>query len=99
LDSSSTWPALGALEANGLAPLARKMELFSSATQPSRIGLGSISGAPAPVGRIWKSMRCDCAADPEAAAAAAWPRRALEPARWPSTVPAITVTPTCSGRR
>ena len=25
-------------------------------TQPSRIGFGSISGAPAPAGRIWKSM-------------------------------------------
>ena len=41
---------------NGFSPLARKTEVFSSCTQPSRIGFGSISGAPAPAGRIWKSM-------------------------------------------
>src|ERR1700740_2256908 len=61
------------------------MEVFSSATQPSRIGLGSISGAPAPGGRIWKST---CASAPP-----------VELPRRPSTVPAITRTPACSGCR
>ena len=54
-DSSSTWPGVGAVAAYGLAPLALNSELFSSATQPSRIGFGSIIGAPTPAGRIWKS--------------------------------------------
>ena len=47
---------LGEVARKGLTPLALKIEVFSSATQPSRIGLGSISGAPAPAGRIWKRM-------------------------------------------
>src|ERR1700722_965902 len=78
-DSSRTSPALGVPAANGLCPLARKTELFSSCTQPSRIGFGSISGARGPAGRIWKTML----GSPPAPAVATWP----------STVPAITCTP------
>ena len=40
----------------GFSPLALKIAVSSSATHPSRIGLGSISGALTPAGRIWKRM-------------------------------------------
>ena len=61
-DSSSTCPALGPAARNGFGPFALKIELFSSWTQPSRIGLGSISGAPRPAGRIWNSRLASPAA-------------------------------------
>jgi hypothetical protein len=86
LDSSSTCPTVGEVARNGFSPLALKIEVFSSATQPSRIGLGSISGA----------------ADARRADLEQHVRRTGFGARAghvPSTVPAITCTPTRSGCR
>ena len=61
------------------------MAVASSSFQPSRIGFGSISGAPRPAGRIEKSRR---AAPPESG----------RPTR-PSTVPPITCAPLRRRRR
>ena len=56
--------------------------MVSSSFQPSRIGFGSIVGAPWPVGRIAK-LRCG-------GWAPGWPTR-------PITVPPVTFEPTLSG--
>src|ERR1700730_14362316 len=84
LDSSSTCPSVGDVERKGFSPLALKIELCSRDTQPSSTGFGSISGAPAPAGRIWNNI---------------WEVASPFAARWPRTVPAMTCTPACNGCR
>jgi hypothetical protein len=51
---SRIWPIDAPLEpsTNALRPCARYSAVDSSSFQPSRIGLGSIRGAPLPAGRI-----------------------------------------------